>query len=601
MSTRRALTLALALLPFSGCACEESLAPVGGDLVGTVCDSATGLPLAWKKVRLETGGPRREAETGGDGTFAIRDVPAGTLTLVVPEAGTDRRVEVDVEGGETTTFYDEACRGDPNAGGKGRIEGIVCDRHTGAVVTQGQVQVVLPDGSSLDAATDAAGEFAIEDVPAGEHVLSIFAVGYQRSFLVRVFPGETTTIEQGNDCRPALASEGFVSGALCDPNGGGPLVGADVRGVDASGDVHDDVTDTDGAFLLGPMPAGLVNIDVSRAPGVAFSVQATIVAGDEVVVASPFTCGGSEVGPGNGRVEGRVCAPDGTTWLSGAEVFIELPGGDRISSSTDGQGRWALEGVPPGTWDVHVRAGSFESIIVVVVDEDETTVVLPDSECAIDQDVKIAVVEGIWDDVRTVLVDVGIEEGIITDFSTGWAYELLGDPAYLATFDIVMINCGADEYEYVGDATLQQNLIEYVEAGGSLYVSDLAYDVVEIAFPDALDFYGADETQDSAEVGAQMELMGTIVDPSLSSAIGTSQIDVNYPLAYWAIMEDEAADTRVYIRGTGETLDGEYLSDIAHTVSFRRGEGKVVFSSFHQEPGINVLQEQVLQLLVFQL
>lgn len=598
---RRALSFVLVVLPFASCSCEEALAPTGGDLVGTVCDAYTGLPLSWKKVRIDTGGAHREAETGPDGTFEVRDLPAGTVTLVVPQDGGDRRVEVDVEGGETTTFYDEACRGDPNAGGKGRIEGVLCDRHTGSFVSQGQVQVVLPDGSSLDAATDADGAFAIEDVPAGEHVLSVFAVGYQRSWLVRVYPGETTTIEQGNDCRPALASEGFVSGQFCDPSGGGPLVAASVLGVDSIGDVHEDVTDTEGAFLLGPLPAGTVTIDVTRAPGVAFSVEAVVVAGGEAVVASPFSCGTNEVGPGNGRVEGRVCAPDGTTWLAGAQVYIELPNGDRISSSTDGEGRWALEGVPPGTWDVHVVAGSFESIVVVTVDEDETAVVLSDSDCAIDQDVKIAVVEGSWDDVRTVLLDVGIEEGIITDFSYGWAYELLGDPTYLATFDIVMINCGADEYDYVGDATLQQNLIDYVEAGGSLYVSDLAYDVVELAFPDALDFYGDDAWQDSAEVGEMMELMGTIVDPSLSSALGTTQIDVNYPLPSWAIIEDEGAGTRVYIRGEGQTMDGAYLSDVAHTVSFQRGQGKVVFSSFHQEPGINVLQERVLHLLVFQL
>ena len=34
---------------------------------------------------------------------------------------------------------------------------------------------------------------------------------------------------------------------------------------------------------------------------------------------------------------------------------------------------------------------------------------------------------------------------------------------------------------------------------------------------------------------------------------------------------------------------------------FSPGSGKVIYSSFHQEPGINVQQERVLQLLVFQL
>lgn len=591
----------LVALPFSACNCEEQLYSVGGTLVGTVCDDETGLPLAWKKVRLKTSGADRQADTAMDGTFTIEEVPAGTSTLIVPKDGDDREIQIAIEGGETTTFYDEACRGDPAAGGKGRVEGRVCDRHTGQFVTQGQVQLVLPDGSSIETATDADGAFVLEDVPAGEHVLTIFAVGYQRSFLVQVFPGETTTLDQGNDCRPASATEGFLSGAFCDPETGGPLVGAAVHAVDAIGDEHDDVTDTEGGFLLGPLAEGFVDVLVQRDPDVSFTLQAVVQAGEETVVESPYVCGGQQVGPGNGRIEGRVCAPDGATWLSGAEVYIDLPDGTRISTTTDGDGRYVLEGVPPGTWEMHVVAGSFESVEVVVVDEDETTVVIPDTECAIDQDVKIAVVAGLWDDVRTVLLDVGIEESIITDFDYGWAYQLLSDPAYLATFDIVMINCGADEYEFTSDPTLQQNLIDFVEAGGSLYVSDQAYDVVEVAFPAKLDFYGDDLTTGSAEQGSETSLYGTIVDPSLSAALGTSQIEVNYPLAFWAIVEDTASDVRVYIRGDADSMDGAFFSDIAHTVSFRQGAGKVVFSSFHQEPGINVMQERVLHLLVFQL
>ncbi len=606
MSHRPLLVCVLALVPLAACQCEDDLFSVGGALAGTVCDDETGLPLSWKKVRLQTGGSDRQAETTSDGKFSIPAVPAGKATLIIPGTAGDREVEVTVESDQTTQFWDSACRGDPDANGVGRVEGLICDRHTGAWVTQAQVQVVLDDGSSVDTVTDDDGAFVLEDVPAGERILTVFAVGYQRSYLIEIFPGETTTIAQGNDCSPPAADEGFVRGALCDPSTGGPLVGAQVHADDSSGDAHEDVTDTLGEFLLGPMRQGPTTVMIERSPDVALAIPVVVRAGEDVTVPSPFECGTiitEPPGPGDGDLEGRVCAPDGTTWLAGAQVYVDLPGGERVETTTDGDGRYTLQGLPPGTWQVHIVAGSFETVTTVVIDEDETTVVIADSECAINtDDVKLAVVAGMWDDVRTVLLDVGIDEGVITDFDFGWAEQLMGDPTYLATFDIVFINCGAEELEFASSPTLQANLRQYVQNGGSLYVSDQAYDVVELTFPSYIEFYGSDTAPSAAELGADtMSIQGSITDSILAASLGNSYIELHYPLPYWAMIESVSSDVRVFIRGDADSLDFDYLPNIPHTVSFRPGNGKVVYSSFHQEPGINIQQEQVLQLLVFQL
>jgi hypothetical protein len=42
-------------------------------------------------------------------------------------------------------------------------------------------------------------------------------------------------------------------------------------------------------------------------------------------------------------------------------------------------------------------------------------------------------------------------------------------------------------------------------------------------------------------------------------------------------------------------------TNIPHTVGFSFGAGKVLYTSFHQEPGINFDQERILQLLMFEL
>ena len=95
---------------------------------------------------------------------------------------------------------------------------------------------------------------------------------------------------------------------------------------------------------------------------------------------------------------------------------------------------------------------------------------------------------------------------------------------------------------------------------------------------------------------------GSVVDSQLADAL-------NYPLSQWAIVQAVSPSVRVFIRGDADGAEDAFdflpeeihYVDVPHTLSFEVGEGKVVFSSFHQEPGVNIQQEQVLRLLMFQL
>ena len=59
-----------------------------------------------------------------------------------------------------------------------------------------------------------------------------------------------------------------------------------------------------------------------------------------------------------GELRGRVCAPNGSTWLANASVCVDTSMGP-ICGQTDANGRFSLAGVPVGTYTVHVAAGSF--------------------------------------------------------------------------------------------------------------------------------------------------------------------------------------------------------------------------------------------------
>jgi hypothetical protein len=219
-------------------------------------------------------------------------------------------------------------------------------------------------------------------------------------------------------------------------------------------------------------------------------------------------------------------------------------------------------------------------------------------------------VSGTWDNVRQVLVDVGVDESTITDYDgeggfftpSEWADQLLGDYATLAQYDIVFLNCGLDDVSFLDSSTYAANLRQFVTEGGSVYVSDQAYDVVEAAFPDFVDFYGDDATPQSAQKGDESDnIIGTVTDATLAASLGAQTIELHYPLLAWAVMESVASSVNVYIRGDAPIMSASTLDEVPHTVGFQVGEGKVIYTSFHQEPGIAVAQERVLQLLVFEL
>lgn len=73
-----------------------------------------------------------------------------------------------------------------------------------------------------------------------------------------------------------------------------------------------------------------------------------------------------------------------------------------------------------------------------------------------------------------------------------------------------------------------------------------------------------------------------------------------YPYGF-AAMQSVSSTVQVYISGDAPLYTGQTLADAPHLVGFPYGAGKVVYTSFHQEPGVHPQMEQVLHLLMFEL
>lgn len=326
-------------------------------------------PIAGAQVTLRTAvptGPDRfraafdpenldtfEAVTGGDGRFDLLHLPAGRYdltargrgwapltvpTLEIPEE--DRATDL----GTLVLAPGVALEGTVvNAAGR-PVEGAAV-HVTEAVDSSFPIPLALggeePAGvSGLD------GFFRIEDLRAGSAVnVSVLRAGYTA--------GEARAVQVPAErpVRIVLQEVGAISGRVVDPDGK-PIAGADVR-IDFrpvgrlmrfTGALLYDESDLEGNFRLTEVTPGLIDLS-AQAPG----WQAGRVADLEVrggeekrgveIMLSPAAI-----------LEGRVLTPSGEA-LPGAQVglpFEEGQGRGFQMATTDDEGRYMLESLPPG-------------------------------------------------------------------------------------------------------------------------------------------------------------------------------------------------------------------------------------------------------------
>lgn len=288
----RSLTFSLlAIVGASSCDCEvEPLVRVPGRVAGILCDVETGLPASALALEItDANGETTTGTTDAAGNFLVDGVGVGDATITFGA----RTMDIEVFSDSTSTVRDPACRDVPPGPGFGDIIGTICNRHTGALVTDATVTVPLDEaqGGNMTTTTDSEGNFQLWNVPTGPRVVSVSAAGFQRSWAVDVAAGEVVEIISDDECRPSTADEGMLSGAFCDEGTAGePLSEALVSVVDADDRVFQEITDADGAFILGPMSPGLATIQVIKDAVIVAHRTAIVVAGETTRVTNGGAC-----------------------------------------------------------------------------------------------------------------------------------------------------------------------------------------------------------------------------------------------------------------------------------------------------------------------
>ena len=303
-----------------------------------------------------------------------------------------------------------------------------------------------------------------------------------------------------------------------------------------------------------------------------------------------------------GSVRGRICAPNGSTWVAGATVQIITPFGI-FETESNGDGWWQIDGLPPGEYTALMWKGHFSRVFQVTVSDGEINEDIYE-ECVEQGQVRVAVVTGEYDSIGAVLAYLGVEFDTVNGRNDSTATDFLTDPSALGEYDLIFFNCGMSFAWLENDSdAVRTNLREFVAEGGSIYASDWAYLMVETPFPDAITFMGDDNEPGNAFRGLAEEIDAIVVDQPMADLLGGNSARINYDLNQWVPLE-VVHQGDVLLSGEFPYLVSEDTADRTSAplaARFTHGSGKVTFTSFHNEVQTTVDMERLLEDIVLSL
>ena len=321
-----------------------------------------------------------------------------------------------------------------------------------------------------------------------------------------------------------------------------------------------------------------------------------------------------------GSITGRVCDPSGRTWLADALAYVNLVDDAGLIYETrkafsDLDGYWTIDGLPgEETYQVYVTYGPDTLLDEAITVDNGEAVVLEEPNCFDPLALDVVVITGDYDDFGRVLDDMGfINYRTVNGTDETELVDFLSSLDELNKYDLIFFNGGIVEDKVIYDLedrfntvpeTVMANIKAFVDGGGNIYASDWSYDIVEIGWPDKVDFVGADEIPDEAQKGDYELLDAAVTDASLSEYLGKQYIEIEYDLPVWPPVETVSNSVSVHLTGTVPYSDGlsDYtLSSVPLLVTFNSGNGKVAFSTFRVVRNGSTDMIQTLQYIMYSL
>jgi hypothetical protein len=317
---------------------------------------------------------------------------------------------------------------------------------------------------------------------------------------------------------------------------------------------------------------------------------------------------------GLGVLTGRICGPNADGYVAGANVFISADTNNdgvidwTISDLTDGEGYFQLVDVPAGTWTVNVTKGSWSTEFEVVVSPGNNE--LAEEECLDPESVKVAVVTGYYDSIHVLLNEMDVDFDVYGEQT--YLNKLLLDPDKMAEYDIIFFNCGMQMNWLAKREEVAANLVAFVADGNSVYASDWAHNIVEAAWPAAIDFRGDDSEfidpfveWDEPYTGVEGKVDGRVLDGSMKALLGDS-IDLTYDLGGWVVPQGVGQNAAPMVKGDANLYNVNTQSpsgtQTGAPLAVRIGAGgTVIYTTFHNEPQLDEAMREALKEIILSL
>ena len=315
--------------------------------------------------------------------------------------------------------------------------------------------------------------------------------------------------------------------------------------------------------------------------------------------------------------EGTVLAPNGVLPLSNALVYVTaqkpaaipegaycdecvtLPDGTFAMSAADGTYSFTTD-MQKGPAFIVVQKGQFRRVRPVTIDK-EGKLSIPKDDTTIPG--KLDVAKG--DDIPKMVVlkdstdfdriDDSLSKLGIAGIEVRTDRSLLQNKAELMKYHVVFVPCGNQADPITTDATAQQNMNEFVQAGGKLYVTDWSYEFVRQPFPGYLSWQGETATLGSAASGNEWDAPATAADQGLAdwlTATGDASFSVKgnwtklTSINTQAGLDEKGASVVVTPKVWVTAQNGASSAATPTTVSFQNKCGRVLFSTYHTESGV---------------
>ena len=294
-----------------------ALSPIPtGSVAGSVLDSFTNFPIPGAVVSYSGG----NTTTDAGGNFTLSGIPTGTQTITASATNyqsSSKNLSITQGGTGRTNFS-------LNAAAVGTLSGTVTDASTGAPILG--ASLTYQGGNTL---TNASGVYSLVSAPSGTSTLAVSAGGYiSKNLSATVSTNQTTTL---NVQLTPVPTYGNISGTITDSNTHLALAGASVSAAGITA-----LTANNGTFTLTSVPSGSQTLIVDL-DGYQEATQAVSVTANKTTSASVALV------PTTGTISGAV-VDAASKAIAGATVAYS--GG---AATTDAQGQYTLENVPPGS------------------------------------------------------------------------------------------------------------------------------------------------------------------------------------------------------------------------------------------------------------